>query len=122
MLRVLLVEDSQLLAERLREILGQLPGVEVIATVETEKAAVAAARSTQVDTMILDLQLKEGSGFGVLRALGSTRPTVVVLTNHPLPTYEQRAKELGAEQFLDKARDFERLPAVIAAIKVRLKR
>ncbi len=120
MLRVLLVEDSKLLAERLREALDQMPGVEVVGTADTEKGAVAMTRANIVDAMILDLQLREGTGFGVLRALGKARPAVIVLTNFSLPTYAERAKELGVEQFLDKGKDFERLPAVLASIKTHL--
>jgi DNA-binding NarL/FixJ family response regulator len=117
MLRVLLVEDSKLLAERVREVLEQIPGVEVVGTADTEHSAVAMTRMHDVDAIILDLQLKEGTGFGVLRALGKSRPAVIVLTNFSLPTFAERAKELGVEQFLDKGMDFDRLPAVLAAIK-----
>ena len=120
MLRVLLVEDSKLLAERLREALDQLPDVEVVGTADTEVGAVAMARAHSVDAMILDLQLREGTGFGVLRTLGKARPAVIVLTNFSLPTYAERAKQLGVEQFLDKGKDFERLPAVLASIKTHL--
>jgi two-component system OmpR family response regulator len=117
MLRVLLVEDSKLLAERVREVLDQIPGVEVVGTADTERAAVAMTRANEVDAIILDLQLKEGTGFGVLRSLGTSRPKVIVLTNFSLPTFAERAKELGVEQFLDKGMDFDRLPAVLSAIK-----
>lgn len=121
MLRVLLVEDSKLLAERVREVLEQVPGVEVVGTADTERSAVAMTHAHAVDAIILDLQLKEGTGFGVLRALGKARPAVIVLTNFSLPTFAERAKELGVEQFLDKGMDFDRLPAVLAAIKNNLR-
>jgi DNA-binding NarL/FixJ family response regulator len=118
MLRVLLVEDSQVLAERLREALAQLPGVEVLDTVVDQQSAVAAARGAEpVDVMILDLQLREGTGFGVLQALGAARPAVVVLTNYALPEYQRRARELGVEYFLNKSRDYERLPEVIRTLQ-----
>ena len=116
MLRVMLVEDSKLLAERVREALDQLPDVEVVGTTDTEGGAVAMARASKADAMILDLQLRVGTGFGVLRTLGKQRPAVVVLTNFSLPAYAERARELGVEQFLDKGKDFERLPAAIAWI------
>ena len=121
-LRVLLVEDSQLLAERLREALGQMPGVEVTGTADREDQAVTMARASPVDAMVLDLQLKQGTGFGVLRALAKPRPAVIVLTNYALPTYEARARELGAEYFLDKSRDLERLGEIVAELKVQLQR
>ena len=120
MLRVLLVEDSKLLAERLREALDQLPDVEVVGTADTEVGAVAMARAHSVDAMILDLQLREGTGFGVLRTLDKARTDVIEPPNFSLSTYAERAKQLDVEQFLDKGKDFERLPAVLASIKTHL--
>jgi DNA-binding NarL/FixJ family response regulator len=115
-LRVLLVEDSPRLAERVRETLEQIEGVEVVATVENERGAVEVARREAIDVMILDLQLRSGTGFGVLETLGNARPAVIVLTNYALPEYRRRAKELGVEHFLNKSRDYERLPDVIRTL------
>ena len=116
MLRVLLVEDSIILAERIREVLAQMFDVELVSTVGDEKAAIDAARANAVDVMILDLQLRQGTGFGVLRALGADRPIVVVLTNYAIPAYQKRAQELGVEYFLNKSKDYDRLPEVIRTL------
>ncbi len=112
-LRVLLVEDSRVLAERLREALDTLEGVEVVGTVVDESAAVIAARDKKIDVIILDLQLKEGTGFGVVQRLGKSRPTIIVFTNYMLPEYQRLADSLGIEYFLNKSRDYERLPQLI---------
>jgi DNA-binding NarL/FixJ family response regulator len=115
-LRVLLVEDSRVLAERLRETLDTLENVEVVGSVSDESSAVAAARDHHVDVIVLDLQLKEGTGFGVLQRLGKTRPTVIVFTNYMLPEYQRLASSLGIEYFLNKSLDYERLPQLLAEI------
>ena len=115
-LRILLVEDSELLAERLREVLGQIGGVEVVGTVVDERAAVDMARARDIHVLILDLQLKQGTGFGVLRSLGPNRPAIIVFTNYALPEYRRRAEQLGVEYFLNKSLDFERLPEVIRTL------
>jgi len=114
-LRVLLVEDSVVLAERLAELIDPIADVELVGVVDTETDAIAAARRNPVDVIILDLHLRQGTGFGVLRALASLprRPQVVVLTNYDLPEYENAAMRLGASYFLDKARDYDRLPQVL---------
>ncbi len=109
-LAVLLVEDSPLLAERLCEALGAMPEVAHVRTVDREAAAVEQLGGH--DVVVLDLHLKQGSGFGVLRALRAREgrpPIVVVFTNHDVPGYRSRAAALGAQHFLDKARDFDRL-------------
>ncbi|HTP38809.1 MAG TPA: response regulator [Steroidobacteraceae bacterium] len=119
-LKVLLVEDSPILADRLREMIDQLSDIELVDTVDNEKSAVQAATSGGVDAVILDLHLKQGTGFGVLRSIKAATPTptpvVVVLTNYALAQYQREARLLGARYFLDKAREFERIPEVLQEI------
>jgi DNA-binding NarL/FixJ family response regulator len=117
-LRVLLVEDSKVLTERLTEAIRQIPEVELIGTTDTEAGAVAAVKREAVDVIILDLHLKQGTGFGVMRALATTqlKPQIIVLTNYDLPEYKNAAIALGATHFLDKARDYGRLPEVLHEI------
>src|ERR1700678_1670017 len=114
-LRVLLVEDSKVLTERLTEAIRQIADVELVGTADTEAAAVAAVKRDSVDVVILDLHLKQGTGFGVMRALAGTslRPRILVLTNYDLPEYKHAALALGATHFLDKGRDYNRLPELL---------
>lgn len=116
-LRILLVEDSPRIAERVRELLVQEEGVKVLDTVSDETAALRALTEQTVDVLILDLQLKVGTGFGVLESMGSSRPTTIVMTNYALPQYRERARQLGVDHFLNKAADFERLPEIVAQVR-----
>ena len=115
-LRVLLVEDSELLAERLREVLGQIANVELVGTAADERTAVTKTLEGDVHLLILDLQLKHGTGFGVLRSLGEHRPPTIVFTNYALPEYRRWAEQFGVDYFLNKSLDFERLPELIRNI------
>ena len=117
-LNVLLVEDSPVIRGLITEVLGELAGVRLTNSVETEEDAVAAVRDGGVDVVILDLQLRIGTGFGVLRSLRQMdhRPDVVVFTNFALSTYRDTALELGAAHFLDKSRDYDRLPDILTDI------
>ena len=117
-LRVLLVEDSTVLTERLTEAIRQIPEVDLIGTADTEAGALAAVKRDLVDVIILDLHLKQGTGFGVMRALTTAqlKPRIIVLTNYDLPEYKNAAIALGATHFLDKARDYGRLPEVLREI------
>jgi DNA-binding NarL/FixJ family response regulator len=117
-LRVLLVEDSKVLTDRLTEAIHQIADVHLIGTADTEAAALAVVKSESVDLIILDLHLRQGTGFGVMRALAPThlKPQIIVLTNYDLPEYKNAALALGATHFLDKARDYERLPELLKGI------
>jgi DNA-binding NarL/FixJ family response regulator len=117
-LKVLLVEDSKVLTDRLTDALNQITAVNLIGTVDTEDAAVAFVGRESVDVIILDLHLKRGTGFGVMRSLANTRsrPKIIVLTNYDLPEYKNVALALGATHFLDKARDYGRIPELLHEI------
>jgi DNA-binding NarL/FixJ family response regulator len=117
-LRVLLVEDSKVLTERLTEAIRQIADVELVGTADSEAGALAAFKSRPVDVIILDLHLRQGTGFGVMRALAAAqeKPRIIVLTNYDLPEYKNAAIALGATHFLDKARDYGRLPDVLHEI------
>lgn len=118
-LKVLLVEDSQLLSDRLLELMSDINGVESIGAVTTEEAAIRAIDAQQPQAILLDLHLKEGTGFGVLRHINtmSRRPAVVVITNYALPQYRRQAEVLGARFFLDKTQEFERIPETLEALR-----
>ena len=120
-LLVLLVEDSALLVERLTEVLGEIDGVQLAAVVDNETTAIRAVNGSSFDVILLDLHLRQGNGFGVLRAIAkmAQRPPVIVLTNYDLEEYRRAALDMGAAYFLDKARDMDRLRDMIGEIRAR---
>ena len=120
-LSVLLVEDSAVLAERLQEMLASLEGIRVTGVVDGKAAAVKALANNPVDVILLDLHLRQGTGLGVLRELNKkgARPIVIVFTNYDLAEYRRVAMEYGAEYFLDKSFDMDRLPKIMELIRSR---
>ena len=120
--RVLLVEDSAVIAGRITELIDRLPHVDLIGTVDTEADALQQVASATPDVLILDLHLRDGSGFGVLRSLRrahASPPKVVVLTSFDLPQYRREAETLGVDAFLNKSRDYHRLPVLLRAYAAR---
>lgn len=117
-LQVLLVEDSTVICDLIANIVNNVAGVSVAESVGSESDAIEAVNHGNVDVVILDLQLRSGTGFGVLRAMRkmARRPAVVVLTNFALSTYRESALALGARHFLDKSRDYERLPSILSEL------
>jgi len=109
-LRAFLVEDSALLSENIAEALEELAPIKVVGTAEDEPGATAwlAANSDSCDLLIIDIQLKRGSGFGVLRAAGKlARPLArVVLTNYATGPMREHCANLGANRLFDKSTEF----------------
>ena len=117
-IKTLLVEDSAVLAERLRELVQLIPEIDLVAVVESEATAVSLLHIGRIDVVILDLQLREGTGIGVLKAIGTLarKPQIVVLTNQDPLIYQEIIQQSGADFFLDKAHDFGRLPSILGQI------
>ncbi len=120
-LRVFLVEDSASIRERLGDFLSEPGKVEMIGFASTEAEAVRQLATQTVDVAIVDLNLKEGTGIGVIesvRALHATAPpTIVVLTNYAFPEFEAACRERGADYFFDKSTQFGAVKMLLQSIR-----
>src|SRR3954468_4370075 len=119
-MHALVVEDSPQIAERLVELVTVPDRVEVVATAATEDEALAACDKHTIALAIVDLQLAQGTGFGVIRRLraatGANPACIVVLTNHAVPALKVAAFEAGADYFLDKSKDFATIPRLVGEL------
>jgi len=117
-LNVFIVDDSEILRERLRSILSDIKGVKIVGEAEDVATAKEFLTASTPDVVILDIRMPGGSGIDVLEMIKRQKPSVrvIVLTNYPYPQYRKRCMELGAEFFLDKSTEFDRLPAVLQQI------
>jgi DNA-binding NarL/FixJ family response regulator len=112
-LSVLLIEDSPLIRRSLVEAIDASGELRVMAWADTPESAIALLASQRFDAVIVDLQLKRGSGIEVLAYLqrtGMTESTfAAVLTNHALPAYRERCLQYGVRHFFDKSLEFDRV-------------
>ena len=110
----MLVEDSLLLQEMLAGIFSELEGIEFCGSVEGEAEALQRMEQSPVDLVIIDIELKQGSGMGVLAALQSDpdrygAPRKAVLTNYAHESVRQRCERLGMDAFFDKSLHFNQM-------------
>ena len=108
LLRVFLIEDSLLLQELLGGLLSEIEGVEYCGCADGEIEALRRLAETPVDLVIIDIELRQGSGIGVLgmMQLDSSlygNPRKAVLTNYAHATMRQRCERLGMDAFFDKS-------------------
>ena len=118
---VFLVDDSASIRERLKELLGQ-SGVRIAGEAETAASAIQGILATRPTFVVLDYRLQEGTGLDVLRAAaGIARETVfIVLTNYISAPVRSACTSAGAQYFLDKSSEFDRLNAIITDFNARL--
>jgi DNA-binding NarL/FixJ family response regulator len=114
-LRIMLVEDSAILASHVTELIEKMPDMQLMGIADNQKDAIQMVADVQPQVVILDLHLREGNGFGVLRGMPrmETPPSVVVLTTFGLPEYRRQAEKLGVSAFLDKSSDYHLLPGLL---------
>ena len=105
-LRVLVVDDSPLYRKVIGDILGELPGVEVVGTAHNGKMALSRLQALRPDLLTLDVEMPEMDGLEVLRAIQSQGLDVGAIM---CSTLTQRgsdttiaALELGAFDFITK--------------------
>ena len=115
-LRVFVAEDSEILRSRVVGLVEEIQGVAVTGESGTADGATAGILAGLPDVVILDLQLAEGSGLDVLKAVRSQAPQIdfIVLTNHSGPQYRRLCMARGARHFLDKSHDFSNLGPILA--------
>ena len=118
-LRVLLVEDLPRVQLMLRELIEEPGRFEVVGMADTEDQAVSLYEQRQPEVVVVDLNLRSGTGMGVLQRIrqrvagGAARPLLIVLTNHTLPVLRNACEKAGADHFLDKSREFARVRVLI---------
>ncbi len=119
-IRTLIVDDERLARQRLRRLLGQHAEVEIVGECADGAAAVAAARESTPDLILLDIQMPGMDGFGVVEELGAaSRPIIVFVT--AFDQHALRAFEACALDYLLKPVSPERLARVIARVLAHLR-
>jgi DNA-binding NarL/FixJ family response regulator len=114
-MRVFIVDDSVLVCERLKAMLSELKGIEIIGQAQDPVEATKSILRLKPDLVILDIRMPGGSGIDVLERIkkDESAPIVIILTNYLYPQYRRRCTELGAEFFFDKSSEFEKVSEVI---------
>lgn len=123
-LRILLVEDSPLLRGRLENMLSQHAAFKVTGLAAAEAEAIEKLDSVSYDAIVVDVELRPGSGIGVIRQARARNKDpkqgghvwIIVLTNYDLPTVRERCMQAGADHFLDKMREIDQLIPILLGI------
>ena len=111
---IFIVDDSKALRDRLVSMLSEVEGIEVVGQAGSAAEAISGIRRLRPRAVVLYIQMPGGSGIEVLRTIKREAPPtiVVMLTNHTLAQYREKCMELGADYFLDKTRDLDKLTEI----------
>jgi two-component system response regulator DevR len=106
-LRLLLVDDSEVVRMGLRALLGTDPTIEIVGEAGTVALGVQSCLRTRPDVALLDIRLPDGTGFDacrqILKSLPATR--ILVLTSVADDKLVEEAIRSGAHGYLLKEID-----------------
>ncbi|CCH29992.1 response regulator transcription factor [Actinosynnema sp. NPDC047251] len=113
--RVLVVDDQQLIRESIASLLGIQPGIRVVGTAGDGRAAVDRAVELLPDVVLMDVRMPVMNGIDALAVLRGRAPTcrVVMLTTFDDEEYVVHALRGGASGYLLKDRPARELAAAV---------
>jgi two-component system response regulator DevR len=84
-LRILLVDDHEVVRVGVRALIERQPGMEVVGEATTVREAVSQAQTLAPDVVVLDIRLPGGDGLEACRQIKAQRPKtrIIVLTSFP---------------------------------------
>ena len=110
-LSVLIIDDSEIIQDRLKEILCKIEGVDCIGMVRSSAEGLAMTSSHKPGLVVLDIKLSDRIGIDIVEKVKHLSPDsiVIVLTNYPFAAYRIRCMSVGADYFLDKSLEFSKV-------------
>ncbi len=115
-MNVFLIDDSTLVIDRITNLLSEISDVTVIGCASSLKDAINGIQHNAPEVVVLDLQLPDGNGFGLLQFIKKLHPKtrVIVFTNSAYLEYENLCLQSGADYFFNKSTDFEKVLRVLS--------
>jgi DNA-binding NarL/FixJ family response regulator len=117
-IRVLIVDDQELVRYGFRLMLDATPGIVVVGEADDGERAVGAAERLQPDVILMDVRMPQMNGIEATKRILTRHPStrVLVLTTYDLDDYAFGALRAGAAGFLLKDTRPEQLVAAIRAV------
>lgn len=120
-MKVLVADNSVLVRERLVALVSELETIDLIDQTGDAGETLGYIDRCKPDVVILDARMIERDGLEVLTAIKARHaaPLVIVLSTDPYPQYREVCRQLGADFFLDKDTEFDRVNKVLRTIDYR---
>lgn len=117
-LRVVLIDDENLIRSALATMLDLEADIEVVAQASSAAEGVRTVAEHTPDVAVVDLQLPDGDGLEICAAIAQHSPATrcMILTSHARPGYLKRALEQGIGGFLPKTTSAEQLAAAVRQV------
>ena len=114
-MKVLIVDDSAIVQERLMSMFDDQKGIQIVGQAQNGIEALKFIKQHKPHAVILDIRMPGGNGINVLQHIKKIDPSikVIMFTNYPYSQYRIKCLESGADYFLDKSAEFNKIPEII---------
>ena len=119
-LKILIVDDTEIVLERLFDMIAELESVDSVLKSNSYNQTVELIKQQAPDVILVDLQLPGKNGIELLKYVKRNYPAVktIIVTNSASEFYRDLCNSLGADYFIDKSTEFEKIPGIIEAISM----
>lgn len=116
-IRVLIVDDHQVLSQGLAAVLGAQEDLDVVGIAPSVEEAVGSVRRNRPDVVLMDYELPDGDGVEATRAIKEIRPEtkVVMLTSFTDDAVLVQAIEAGCSGYITKHKAIEEVASAVRA-------
>jgi CheY-like chemotaxis protein len=117
-LNVLVVDDFEPVRRWIYHSLDRLGIISTFLEVDSATRALAALAEKTYDVIYLDIRLPDMSGIDLLRKIRESDKTsiIIMLTNYSYDQYRTHCRRIGAQAFLDKAVDLDKVGSTLETL------
>ena len=118
MIKVMIVDDHELIRSGVAALLSDLPNIEVIATVGSGEEAILLAKQQKPNVILMDVRMPGIGGIAATQKIAATHPDIKIIaltscTEEPFPTNLLKA---GAHGYLTKGASVEKMAQAIQSV------
>ncbi|HEU4634413.1 MAG TPA: LytTR family DNA-binding domain-containing protein [Flavisolibacter sp.] len=99
-MKCLIVDDNKMARMALKQLVGQIPALELVAECSDAMEATEHLNSASIDLVLLDIEMPGMSGLELIKKMGNKRPLIIFTTAKP--DYAVEAFELSVVDYLVK--------------------
>ena len=118
MQKLIIVDDSELLRSRIKTLIASVNNVKLVAEASNSVDGLQLIKMYKPDILVLDIRMPGENGLDVLENVKKTykRMKVLIITNYPNDQYKNIALKFGADYFINKSTEFEKIHVILSKL------
>lgn len=118
MQKLIIVDDSELLRSRIKTLIASVNNVKLVAEASNSVEGLQLIKMYKPDILVLDIRMPGENGLDVLENVKKTykRMKVLIITNYPNDQYKNIALKFGADYFINKSTEFEKIHVILSKL------